>query len=557
MDLDQVLYGLDPLVKACEDKVQSFQELYKDSYVRLLDQLAILLRDESIRSDELVTSNLPKLVYAAEYLLSNIEKTQDFRELSKEFIRVLANVVADNDENRHTVAAAVEPFVRVLGLQLENNFDDDEINERVLILLKNLIIDNEDLEQFVAKIITENLLVYIGYERQFMAIDLLADLITHNFFKNSVKVVQLVIRKLNDVMHTTYEDDDELSELLINLSFIIEHLTMDTNLNLAGYETSLQDSLFESLRTLDPLFFPNKLKVQRKLYSSMGNISSNLSSTNLNSLALPHLTNTSESNGYILSASMVILGNSISSAELRNQLLESHPDLISITLSKYNFLTDPIQFQGILHLLKALISPLTVTDLLTESSNLKNLESLMEATIRNSQYYTNFTTLLVKFLQKLIILLNRSTLSTFLTLNLIELIQSANNKDSFHIIILLLVNKIAIYTPDQISNDKLKAVFNFNISQIQLDHLFELTKTIGVLFKSHGDVLISQYDEKLILILNTINSIGEDQGGMAAKAIKNNGEYICGMIVNYYKEKKDVESGEEDALLTIAKSVFK
>ncbi|KAH3685575.1 hypothetical protein WICPIJ_003452 [Wickerhamomyces pijperi] len=553
MELDQVLYGLDPLVKACEDRVQSFQELYKDSYVRLLDQLAILLRDESARSDELITNNLSKLVSAAEYLISNIDLTQDFRELSKEFIRVLANVVADNDDNRQIVAT--ESFICVLGLQLENNFDDNEINERVLILLKNLIIDNETLEAKISKIISENLLVYLGYEGQFMAIDLFADLITHSHFKNSVKVLQLFIRKTSLVLETAYEDEDELSELLINLSFITETLTMDSKLNFAGFETSLQTSLFDILTKLQPMLFPNKLKAQRKFYSSMGNISANLTSTNPTSLALPYIVDESESNGYVLSSAMVILGNSITSAELRSQLLETCPTLISVTLSKYTFLTDPIQFQGILHLLKALVSPLTVSELFTESSSsLKNLDSLIEATIRNSQYYTNFTTLLIKFLQRLIVLINnKATLSKFLALKPIELIQSSNNKDSFHIIILLLINKIAIYTPEQITTQEIEAVLNFNLSQIQVDHLFELTKTIGVLFKQHADVLINQYKEKLCLVLNTVNSVGEN-GGMAGKAIKNNGEYVAGMVVNYYKEKNI--AAEQDELLIMAKSFF-
>ncbi|KAH3680891.1 hypothetical protein WICMUC_000034 [Wickerhamomyces mucosus] len=533
MDLEQVLFGLDSFVNDCENDKESFQSVYKDSYIRLLDQLAVLLRNPETRDDELIKLNLFKFVECGTYLVSNLENSSDFRELSLELIRVLANAIADNNINRQVLAKNTN-FIKSLGENLKNNFDDDELNERILILLKNLIIDSPDLAKIVSALITENLLIYLGYESHFIANDLFNDLIEFNNYEPSIKTINLFLNKFKNFAESKIEDEDEFTEGLENLSNIIDQLTQDLRLKINNeiLEKSLQKSLFEILSILEPLEFVNKLKIQRKIYASIGNISSNLTCHNYRDLPLTLLKESN--NGYIVSASMLIIGNSITSAKERTELIDSNNNLTKLILSKYNNLVDPVQFQGILHILKNLISYDTINELFTDDS-FKNLELLIEATIRNSKYYTNFTNLLIKFLKKFIVLLNKNQVFQVLDSDIMKFISSTDINDDYNLIILLMINKVIVYDSKYDIKLLLSRGFKLN-DNVTIDYLFELTKTLGVVLQHTPDLIFSVFDEETVTLLRSIKSIKDESIG--SKAVKNNAQYISGTIINISKDYK-------------------
>ncbi len=538
MDLEHVLFGLSTFVNDCEEKKLNVDNVYKESYLKLLDQMALLLRDESTRDHELIRSNLPKFIDSADYLLVNQEQA-GYNELLLEVIRVLANSIADNDVNRRQLSSK-SVFIEHLSNQLESKPDDSSLNERILILLKNLVIDTPDVAKDVS-FITQSLLSYISQSdgEIFMAVDLLTDLIGNMQYKpnpqNIENLIKLLVKTLNQQSDL---DEDEFAELVVNISSVLEGITVDPRFKFDNAETekTLQVGLFDSLKKIESLEFQNIMMAKRRLFASIGNISANLSTSNkpMRTYSISNAQDQNQQNGYIISGCFTIIGNSISSPEDRNEVLDQAPALVDDILSKYNYLTDPVQFQGILHLLKTLINFDTVGTLFTEK-NFKVLEFLIEATVRNSKYYTNFNVLLTGFLKKLFVLVNQRHVEKILNSGIPKILTSSDPSNESNLIILLLLNKVAIYKSDSNIDIFCNRIFKLS-NDIQAAYLFELTKTIGVLLQHRSSYVLENYSSSLITLLTTIDSIDASSNDNAAKAVLNNGRYISGTLLNLSKE---------------------
>ncbi|ODQ61824.1 hypothetical protein WICANDRAFT_59900 [Wickerhamomyces anomalus NRRL Y-366-8] len=538
MDLEHVLFGLSTFVNDCEEKKLNVDNVYKESYLKLLDQMALLLREESTRDHDLIRSNLPKFIDSADYLLVNQEQP-GYNELLLEVIRVLANSIADNDVNRRQLSSKSD-FIEHLSNQLESKPDDSSLNERILILLKNLVIDTPDVAKDVS-FITQSLLSYISQSDGgiFMAVDLLTDLIGNMQYnpnpQNIENLIKLLVKTLNQQSDL---DEDEFAELVVNISSVLEGITVDPRFKFDKAETekTLQVGLFDSLKKIDSLEFQNILMAKRRLFASIGNISANLTTSNkpMRTYSISNVQDQNQQNGYIISGCFTIIGNSIASPEDRNEVLDQAPALVNDILSKYNYLTDPVQFQGILHLLKALTNFDTVGTLFTDK-NFKVLEFLIEATVRNSKYYTNFNVLLTGFLKKLFVLVNQRHVEKILNSGVPEILTSSDPSNESNLIILLLLNKVAIYKSDSNIDIFCNRIFKFS-NDIQAAYLFELTKTIGVLLQHRSSYVLENYSSSLITLLTTIDSIDASSNDNAAKAVLNNGRYISGTLLNLSKE---------------------
>lgn len=541
MDLEHVLFGLSTFVNGCEEKTLNVDNIYKESYLNLLDQLAVLLREESIRDNELIRFNLGKFVDSADFLLSNLERP-GYKELLMEVIRVLVNSIADNDYNRKQLATKTN-FITHIGEQLGLDSKDVELNDRLLILLKNLVIDSPELVKDIS-FLTQILLNYINESKGpdneiFLALDLLSELVKEMNYRPDTALVQNLIKLLRKSLKNDNNlSQDEITDLVLNISGILEAMTLDPRFNFSDAETekSLQVDLLVVLNEVKTSIEQNMLMVNRKIFATIGNISANLSTSNLplREYSLSKIRDPKEENGYIISASLTIIGNSISSSEDRNKVLDEAPTLIDEVLSKYNHLVDPIQFQGILHLLKMLISFDTVGSLFTEK-NFKILEALIEATVRNSKYYTNFNSLLAAFLKKLFVLVNQKHVEKIMKSDIPKILTSSDFNNQINLIILLLLNKVAVYQSDEDIDLLCSKVFKFT-NDVQVDYLFELTKTIGVLLQHNSTFILHKYSSVLITLLTTIDSIDPDSNDNASKAVLNNGRYIAGSLLNIGKE---------------------
>ncbi|CCH45067.1 Bud emergence protein 4 [Wickerhamomyces ciferrii] len=540
MDLEHVLFGLSPFVNDCEEKKLNVDNVYRDSYLKLLDQLAVLLRNPETRNHELIHSNLNKFIGAGDYLILNLDNT-GYEELLMELIRVLANAIADNVVNRELLASNTQ-FIKNLADHLEEHPEEESLNERILILLKNLVIDSPDSAKEIS-FISQQVIDYISITKNdiFAAVDLLTDLVKCMNYKADPQVIESLSIRLYKVLEnqSNFDDEDEFSELAVSLSTILEDITVNPkfNFNDEVIEQILQARFADTLRLLAKLEFQNKLMARRRIFASIGNISANLSTSNksLREVSIQIIKDQNEQNGYIVSAASTILGNSISSAADRNEVLDQEPQLVDFLLLKYNCLIDPIQFQGILHLLKTLMSIDTVGSLFAEK-NFKIFVLLIEATVRNSKYYTNFTSLLVAFLKKTFVLMNKSNVTKIIESDIPQNIIAADSNVELNTILLLLLNKVVIYLPNADIKPITTKVLTFK-DNIPASYLFEVTKTIGVLLQHKPDFTLENHTSSLLTLLTTVNSIDSKSTDNSAKSVLNNGRYIAGSLLTIHKTK--------------------
>lgn len=540
MEVEEILFGLSSLVDSCE--AGDIKETFVESYATLLDQLAIKLRDETVREHSLIQVNLDKLVATADYLVVNNEK---HRRLSLEMIRVLANLVADVDANRAQLITN-KPFIKHLETQLQDNFDDEELNERIYILLKNLVTDSSHIAADVS-VITNGVLINVGYNESFMGISVLADLVPNHNYISSVKLVEQIIGKLARFAQSQDDyDEEEYPELMVDMSCIVEQITQDSRLdwNDEHYEQNVQLLLINVLKVLEPMEFANKLTVQRRIYAASGNVSANPSAKN--KVILDHcieLINT-EYNGYILGIAFCLIGNYISSAQQREETFEKDPKIITHVLAKYTQLVDPIQFQGILHILKNLVSLGNVEQMFTQE-NITPLSALIEATVRNSRYYTNFTQLLLGFLKKTLVLITKHQLHVLIETNILQSLLSGDSNYGCDIIFLLLLNKMGTYqTETTVMAPLIERVLEFPNARITDLYVFEMTKTLGVLLQHQSAFMLGHHSADILKFIESCPSTTSVNGEVVpqvAYMVENNLKYICTEIVMLARRGSEVE----------------
>jgi hypothetical protein len=495
-----------------------------------------------MRTDPLIQDNLYKFTAAAGYLISH-----SIKQLAMEMVRVLANAVADVDTNRQVVVKN-RKFLETIGTQLQENFDDGDLNERICILLKNLVIDSPQIAKQLS-IITDSVIVNVGYEESSMGLSVLAELISYHNYTYSMNLVDQILKKLeNGIKFQSEYDEDEYSELMVDMTAIVEQITHDPRLDFSDeyYEQKFQLHLMDLLRSLESMEFSNKLTVQRRLYAASGNISANPAT--LNRVMIDQCIKTiqsTETNGYVISIAFCILGNYITAATQRSEILDTDPKIITHILSKYTYLVDPIQFQGILHILKNLISFDSIFELFTDG-NSDSLSSLIEATVRNSRYYTNFGQLLVAFLKKALVLLGKSQLDKLLETSILESLLSADSTYDYDIIFLLLLNKMSIHGISMdVAEPLLERVFKFPNPRISDLFIFEMTKTIAVLLQHNAEYMLLKHTGDLTSFVDMCpDPQSIPQGELVpqlALMVENNLKYICTSLVTLNKGGKEVQ----------------
>lgn len=527
MDLEQVLFGLDPFITEGIKGKATSNEVFKESYITLLNQLSVLLRDEQIRDEPLFKNNISKFIETTGNLL-NLEEGRVF---VLELLKVLINGIADNDSNRDALIENQEIWVEIKKFWREE-FSDDEVNERIFILFENLIADDVDNGKgkylFKVSELSEDLFWYLQYNfENKLATEIFVDLIKTNEFRSDVDKIDLVLNKLLVLLDKYREkdfikDDDGIDEVIVNNSKILEILTLDLKIKFnSNYELKFQSNLLKVFQSVEKIEVPNKLKFQRQIYATVGNISSNHTSKNQIESNLEK-----ETNGYIISSICLIMGNSINSNEDKQKVIQQYPDLVKLLISKFQYFSDPILFQGYLQLFKHIISLSNYNELFIEFDTFR---VIIERILMNSKYYPNLIQLFVQFFKKLIVFMNKNQL-----LQLISIDQIFEIDDE--LILLLILNKLIIYkTNDEITNKLISKVMKFNQNKIEISTLFELTKTLGLLSNYNPNLLINKYSEELILLLTTIKEIKENNG--AVDAIKNNSKYISGLLLPHSEGK--------------------
>jgi hypothetical protein len=201
-----------------------------------------------------------------------------------------------------------------------------------------------------------------------------------------------------------------------------------------------------------------------------------------------------------------------------------YPNLITNLVSKFQYLTDPIQFQGFLQLLKNVVSLQNYDELFQDFDQ---FALIIESVLRNSKYYPNLVQLFSAFFKKLLVFVNKDQLNQLIK------IEEITSFDEDKTIVLLILNKLVIYhTANTSLLQRLtsKAMKFTQDAQIEISTLFELTKTVGLLSNNQPDLLVSEHPNELLTLLTSISELQERNG--AVDAVKNNARYIAGQLLD-------------------------
>lgn len=246
MDYEEILFGLQPILNADTVANIPLQDIYVDSYLKVLDQLAISLRAPKNRDIVRETGLLSNLLRVLNDVLNlavhdsfNANNVK-FWNISSELVRSIANCLVDNNANRNFLMQGSKKKIplldyyipRILKLkQLKedsnsiNNDDHDVILQnlqmRSIVLLKNLSIENENYVKRIAphvkdpiiKLLQNNLYTFLeDPDTIVLASDLFLE-ITHvvktEFSIEDVSVLTNFIKRVSSVIENFTSDESE------------------------------------------------------------------------------------------------------------------------------------------------------------------------------------------------------------------------------------------------------------------------------------------------------------------------------------------------------------
>lgn len=548
MDYEQILFGLQPILNADSVVDIPLQDIYVESYLKVLDQLAVHLRAPTNRDIVRETGLLSNLLRVLDNFLDlaihdsiNIYNLK-YWQISSELIRCIANCLVDNKENRKFLwkdlnkkNTLIEYYIpKIIKLNELNNDSDDPVlpslQMRSIVLLKNLSIENEEyinrigpnIKGPLVKLLENNLFTFAeDPEAIVLASDLILEIsqaMKNEFSINDisilVKFVQRVSSLIEDVdiddtdasnaalnsdvngsnqQENSEIEDDPNSEIIFSLVEALENILSQESLSIDFgilLTKEIQQDILLSLDRLNGKQFPQKLIIMRRLMSISGYISSHSTSENIQEREMCYKIINHSSNGYTIATSLILLSNSINSSEdVKTILKEVSIEQIIQTSEK---MEDPMEFQGFLDILKKLLNLNTAMFLRNDS--IKQLFQVLKMCSDQTQYIPQLSNLLDNLLKKLITVLPSRSIYTVIDNDDKSIaLQCVLDRGSF--ISCLLMDKLLINKTKTTRSDILNliwdSIFQFkegvtdpNNNGISIPFLFQLTKTLGIYFKN-------------------------------------------------------------------------
>ncbi|CCH59216.1 hypothetical protein TBLA_0B03770 [Henningerozyma blattae CBS 6284] len=625
MDYEDILFGLQPIINASNVEDIPLQDVYLEGYLTVLDQLAVSLRAPDNRNVIGQSGLFSQLLRVLQSFLDICFHSQDTTgdqltlfKLVSELIRCIANGLVDNDDNRKilidgdiTSEIKLEKKIRLIDYYIPRIFNLDSITNsddtdkllstlqmRSIVLVKNLILENDNLIKRFSTYLRGPLfklllkyqpLINDEYEILLLASEILVDILDIHSEDTTVSNISILTEFIvkvaplissidigdaseenesHDASEMMEEIDDPFTDLILNFTKCLE-IILEKNLkinfqNLDDQVLKIQTNLFESLNILFPKEFYNKLIVMRRLSSSVGYVSSNLTISNVNERHLCYNIIKSSQNGYQLAAAFILLSNSINSKQDADLILNDIP--ISLLIEKTSFIKDPMQFQGFLDLLRKLLS-ITIAMTLTQDE-LYKLAIVLKVIQDQTKYFTNLLPLLSSLLKKLITVLPSSMIQKLISSNdtcpILDIILENESLTSALSLDKLLVARTD--TKDEILMKLWDKVFKFdenssNGNNISISYLFQISKTLGIYFKNieskcskESDKLIVSHFKDILLVLETLLPLKNNEDN-ASKSGFNNGKFVAGMILKVISN-YDILTSEETQLKDICSSFF-
>ncbi|SMN20565.1 similar to Saccharomyces cerevisiae YPL161C BEM4 Protein involved in establishment of cell polarity and bud emergence [Maudiozyma saulgeensis] len=618
MNYEDILFGLQPLLNAQSITDVPLQTVYLDSYLTVLDQLAVSLRSPSNRDIVGQTGLLSNLLRVLSVILDmgfkeetlNNNKIAYFK-LANELIRCIANALVDNDANREIFIGKptesdlskrnvmIDYYVgRILSLMdLPNGAEEEllsSLQTKTIILIRNLCLDNEAYYKRVATYVRGPLFTLLKNSRHVFLDDIETVVLSSELLEELIEVysdgftiedilffaqtVSLVANTVPDDIVISQEKDHENEieedpnvELLYNIVQSLEVIVTKNDQDDIKYKglddtvSLTQNALLQALNKLGKKEFQNKMITMRRLVSIVGFISANEGVSNKNDRNMCINIIKDPANGYSLAASFVILSNSINSRSDVDELLE-RLNIESIIESTTGKLTDPMQFSGFLDLLRKLLN--TSNAMCLSVDTLSKLIITLKVCYDQTKYFQSLLPLLLNLFKKLVAVLPSSSIYSLVNGNDTSIATLDITLNSGSLIACLVLDKLLVSrntTNEAILVKLWGSVFSFQDSinsneGLTIDILFQITKTIGIYLKNcnlgatSNNHLFEKQSDGLATILTTILDM-KDRKENGVESVLNNGKFIAGMILNLTKTEATLTEDESN-LKKIATKFF-
>ncbi|QLL30971.1 hypothetical protein HG536_0A07860 [Torulaspora globosa] len=606
MDYESILFGLQPLLNASRIEELPVQDLYLESYLTVLDQLAVSLRSDANRtivgSNGLLKELVRVLINVLDVWFHKRSDDAAWLKLASELIRCIANSLINDENNRliflgdETLKHRNELMDYWVGrlLKMDDCGDDQLISTlqtRTVVLTRNLCLENDAFAKRFAPYIRGPLLSLLARTQHsylhdsdlaVLGSELLSDFIeiySNGLSARDLLVLAQFIERVSktidnqgkcNVENADDEEDDPSSEIAYNLAQCAEVITKKYDEKKDFYaETQLtseiQNDLLNALDNFTPKEFPNKLIVMRRITTAIGYISANPSNPNKKERDMCYYILLNSTNGYTLAASLIILSNSIQ----RRSDVEEITERINLEriIKVGAHLTDPVQFQGYLDILKKLLT--LDTAMVLPQQSLQMLSSFLKVCHDQSTYFTDISPLIDNLLKKLLTVIPGSSLQKLLAHNSL-LIQVISDRDS--VLSCLALDKLLVArnpTPDHITESLWKAAFKFQDtsgsnmqdgnSTVSVFYLFQLAKTCGICLKGASDserhTLLTNHTDDLLSLLQAAGPL-QEATDRASESVTNNVKFAAIMVYKLLNEQGTLTE-KQTSLKELAASFLK
>lgn len=597
MDFESLLFKLKPIIDPKSIGDFNYNEASVSEILETLDKCSQSARIENNREILGQSGLLISLRDTLRLLLGDVLEEKNTTnalyklQICSEIIRILANSFADNDHNRSLFLDTGDNdlFFKHFGLIFQSNENEGsvfiDLQLRLAAMTKNLIIENEDYinrygkplvpfcvyrldsiditndkQQQLALFTSELIDTIMEYNKDLLSLNMVFQLVTF-----CSKISKHII--INNVEIDEADDEEPFIEMISSITGIIENsLEINGRYNYRKeieVTHDIQSRLLSILDDLADLKFHNKLIIMRRLVTSVGFVASDSNNDNQNELKLALDTLKLGRNfPYTNAAALIILSNYVDSAE-RAKSLESEITIDQL-IQKAKNMSDPVQFQGFLDLLKKLASLSNM--MFVSDQTINDIISILTYSNDQGQYFQGLIPLINSLLNKLL---------TTLPATKVQKIFTGPNSEPFINLILkngsitaclaldkLLIGKEPI--KDSIEKRLWESVLQFDevLKESQTDSsvflLFQVTKTVGVYLRnvvetSQENILIPKYTKKLIYLLQVILDM-KNTGTKNIESAANNGKFVAGMLLTYLNSQEFGD--DEDTLQNLCKSYF-
>lgn len=604
MDYETLLFELKPLLDIEQLKVANIDESNVQVYTSALEKCSQGARIESNRTIIGRSGLLDSLTESLAFLLVqeftvDTQSNKNILLIISEIVRVLANSFADNDDNRNIffdknrflANPIIETyFAKVLALNLQQNDPDVIITlqMRLAAMVKNLIVDNRNyVTHYAAFLCPTSYLrldsINLTSENEVQMALFIAELIDAilEFDKkgatlDEMKIVSTLYYQLSTYITSASveiddgDDEEPLIELLATLTNIAEIVfSIDGTFNFDKQQETkdiIQKNILQTIDNLEELKFHNKLIIMRRLVTTSGYIASDKSNTTHSevNMCLNHLRNENPS-PYTIGAIFINITNAIRSTEESKELEQtlSIPDIICCSKK----LSDPVQFQGVLDLLKKVLN--LSNTLLLPNDSLQGIANLLVYSNEQAQYFQGLIPLVNGLLNKLLTVIPSSKIEFIFQGNISEGFVKLICKNGSISASLALDKLLLVKNPikKDITDRLWECLFHFD--QVAKENntsesanvylLFQVAKTLGVYLRNTidkpteiQDFLLYQYEDQLVFLLSQILDL-RDKNVRGSESAMNNGKFVAGLIID---AKKSVRTTDDDRLLAICKQFF-